>query len=83
MKKMLRRLLSKLSGRFLLGYTLVMFTIGATPVFAGFFLTMGVSASTIVLVAVTAIIMVGIAFGIVFVAEVLKRWLFARLDEIE
>jgi Na+/melibiose symporter-like transporter len=83
MKKLFRRVVRKLSWRFLLGYTLFMFTIGAVPVFAGYFAVYGVHASTIAIVVVTVVAMLAIIGVIVVTGEFLKRRLLSRLDETE
>lgn len=79
--KLWRRALGKVSGRYLFGYTVAMFTLGAVPVFVAFFATNGASASTIVIVTVTSVLMLGIAAAIAAAGNALRRRLLGSADD--
>ena len=79
--KLFLRGLRKLSWRYGFAFMLLRFAVGATPVFVAFFATNGVSASTVVIVVVTSLVMVPSAGGIVAIGEFLKRRLLSRFDE--
>jgi hypothetical protein len=76
-----KRTLRRLSGWHLFAFTVVMFGIGAAPVFAAFFATNGVRASSVVAVIVTALLMIGIAGGMAAAGDALKRRLLGSDEE--
>ena len=78
---MIRRALRKLSWPYLFAFVVVMFSVGAIPVFGAFFATNGVRAATVTYVILTALIMIAIAGAIVAAAERLKRRLIGEDDD--
>ena len=79
--RLLMSLLRKLSWIHSFAFVAAMFALGAAPVFVTFFSRNGVTASTIVIVAFTALVMIALARVVAAIGAALQRYLLARFDD--
>jgi hypothetical protein len=71
----------KLSWIHSFAFVAAMFALGAVPVFVTFLATNGVTASTIIVVVLTALIMLALARFVAAAGAALQRRLLARFDK--